>query len=112
MRWSSTLQKPSENEWSRSPGWRICGRFVSARPKRRAATPPGTVRRDLRCSSRPQLAGEIDRDSPLNPFHIWMHGARAASLCVYAKPGPVEGLELELLEGRWRVIDHRGFGFA
>jgi hypothetical protein len=72
----------------------------------------GSVRREMRCSSRPRLADEIEADSPLRPFHIRMHGAGAASLWVSARPGPVEGLELELLEGRWRVIDHRGFGFA
>jgi hypothetical protein len=72
----------------------------------------GTVRRELHCSSRPRLADEIAANSPLKPFHIQMHGARSASLWVSAKPGPVEDLELKLLEGRWRVIDHRGFGFA
>ena len=72
----------------------------------------GTVRRELRCSSRPRLADEIDADSELKPFHIRIHGARAASPWVSAKPGPVDGLELQRLEGRWRVIDHRGFGFA
>ena len=72
----------------------------------------GTVRREMRCASRPRLADEIDADSALKPFHIRMHGARAATLWVTAKPGPVEGLELQLREGRWRVIDHRSFGFA
>ena len=72
----------------------------------------GAVRRELHCSSRPRLADEIAAGSPLKPFHIQMRGARAASLWVSAMPGPVEDLELELLEGRWRVIDHRGFGFA
>ena len=66
----------------------------------------------MRCSSEPRLADVITPDSQLEPFHIRMHGARAATLWVYAKPGPVEGLELQLTDGRWRVIDHRGFGFA
>lgn len=40
----------------------------------------GTVRREMRCSSRPRLADEINADCPLKPFLIRIHGARAATL--------------------------------